>query len=200
MRPGSRGWWLAAAGYVAVLFAVQPWLGFAVDTLKERWGERAFALGVTGAAVLGGAALALAAVRLLRSATAGEIALLALVAALYGVGVASLSIPQERLHYLEYGLLAAILYAGVAARGDHWPGWRAGLAALAATVFLGWLDETIQGAFWERRYFDWRDVELNGRAAVLGVLAAYPLFRAWRRQSRVQDASAGAARPPAPPR
>ena len=183
MIPSSRNWWLGVAAYVVVLFAVQPWLGVAVDAAKARWGDRAFALTVTGAAVVVAAAVLVVAVPLLRRATPAEIALLAAAVALYAAGVASLDIPQERLHYLEYGGLAAFIHAGIAARAKSASQWGAAMVAVVVTSALGWLDETLQGALWERRYFDWRDVELNVRAACVGVLAAVPLFGAWRRSS-----------------
>lgn len=182
--PGSRRWWLVVVGYVVVLFGVQPWLGFAVDAAKARWGTQAFAAAVTAAAIGAGVVLVLVAIPMLRRASRIELAALALAAALYALGIAALEIPQERLHYVEYGLLAAMLFAGMAPGDDAQGPWRAALLAVVSTAAIGWLDEVVQGAFWERRYFDWRDVELNARAAVLGVLAGVPLHRAWRRGGR----------------
>lgn len=180
--PGSRRWWAGVALYVGVLFGVQPWLGLAVDAAKSRFGERAFAATVTAVAAIGAAALLAGAVPLLRRATRGELAMVVAAVLLYAAGVAALPIPQERLHYLEYGALSAVIYVGLGARRDKdRRDGRAALLAVLATAALGWLDEILQGALWERRYFDWRDVELNARAAVLGVLAAAPLLRAWRR-------------------
>lgn len=180
MRPGARAWWLLVALYVAALFAVQPWMGFAIDAFKARWGE--LALERTVAVVAGLSALALLAglARSWRTATAGERALVAVGLVLYALGVLSLEIPQERLHYLEYGLLAAVVYAGLEAR-PRWPWWLAAGTSFLIAAALGYLDEELQGRFWERRYFDWRDVALNVRAAALGTLLAVPLVRAWRR-------------------
>jgi hypothetical protein len=178
--PGTRAWWGLVVVYVLLLFGVQPWLGFLVDALKERWGETAFATGVSLVAVAVALIVAVLAVRIARAATPVEWAVLLLGGVLYAVGVALLDIPQERLHYAEYGLLSALVFLGL--QGEHRDGaGRSAAVAIVAVAGLGWLDETLQGALWERRYFDWRDVELNVRAAALGVLLAVPMWSAWLR-------------------
>jgi hypothetical protein len=182
-QPGELGWWLLTGLYVAVVFAAQPYLGFAVDALKARWGEEGFATAVTLLAVAVAVAVALAALPLVRAATRTERLALAVGASLYIVGVATLEIPQERLHYAEYGLLAGLVFAGLQGKRPKLA-WPAAVLAIVIVAALGWLDETLQGAFWERRYFDWRDVQLNVRAAALGTLIAVPLWSAYQRVRR----------------
>lgn len=180
MRPGTSSWWAFVAAYVVALFAAQPRLGFAVDAFKARWGDAALERTVWVAAGLAAAVLVGALVRLWRVARPAERLLVLAGVGLYGIGVLALEIPQERLHYVEYGVLAGLLYVGLESR----PGWRwpkAALVALLVTSGLGYLDEVLQGRFWERRYFDWADVALNVRAAALGILVAVPMFRAARR-------------------
>lgn len=184
---GGRGWWGLVAAYVFVLFAVQPWLGFLVDTLKARWGEAGFATVVSTVAVVVAVAVGLFALRIARAATRIELAVMALGALLYGAGVSLLEIPQERLHYAEYGLLSALVFVGLQGERRERAG-RTVVAAIVLVAVLGWLDETLQGALWERRYFDWRDVELNLRAAALGVLLAVPIWSAWLRGREVRGA------------
>ena len=176
---GTRGWWTLVVAYVAALFALQPRLGFIVDAAKERWGDAMFARGMLTATVLAGLLFAVLVVRVWRQASATDRGLLLVVAGLYIVGVALLDVPQERLHYVEYGVLAALIHLGCVGSGMS-PG-RAALVAIVATSALGALDEVLQGAFWERRYFDWRDVQLNIQAAVLGALAGLAVGRASRR-------------------
>jgi hypothetical protein len=161
--------WTLVAAYVAALFALQPRLGFMVDAAKARWGEAAFAQGMLAVAVLGGLVFVALALRVWQRSGALDRALLVAVAALYVVGTALLDVPQERLHYLEYGLLAGLVY--LAAQHQGMTRRRAALLALVLTTALGYFDEYLQGALWERRYFDWRDVQLNFQAAVLGTLA-----------------------------
>lgn len=172
-------WWLVA-GYVALLFAVQPRLGFWVDAFKQRWGADTLDVTTAVVAAAGGLAVAALLVRAWQSATRVERGTLLLAGGLYAFGVAELEIPQERLHYLEYGLLSALICFGLQEHGSRsW--WRAALMATAISSALGLLDEKLQGWLWERRYFDWRDVSLNARAAIVGVMVAVPLRNAWRR-------------------
>lgn len=181
-NPGaSRLYWSLVAGYVALLFALQPRLGFWVDAFKERWGPDTFDLTTAVVSAAGGLAVAALLVRAWQSATRLERGILVLAGVLYGFGVAALDIPQERLHYLEYGLLSGLICFGLQEGGTR-PWWQAALAGTIITSGLGFLDETLQDRLWERRYFDWRDVSLNARAAVLGVMVAVPLRNAWGRR------------------
>ena len=180
LQPAARSWWGLVALYVAVVFAAQPYLGFAVDALKARWGEAGLATAVSALAGAVALAVALAALPLIRTATRTERLVLAIGAMLYVGGVATLDIPQERLHYAEYGLLAGMVFVGLQGARPK-ASWQSVVLTIVVAAALGWLDETLQGAFWERRYFDWRDVQLNVRAAALGTLLAVPLWSAYRR-------------------
>ena len=213
---GSPRFWGATAAYVVLLFAVQPFLGFGIDAFKERWGEPA--LDVTAGVIVtaGAAAAAVLVARIWRRARARQRVAMAVGGLLYGLGVTVARYPQERLHYLEYGVLAALLYVGLAARaraeGPPWrpaaagpagvaragPGGRSGPATLPrrATVWafaigvgLGTLDELLQIP-WARRYFDWADVLLNVLAVGLGLLVAVPAWNAWSGDQPERRASA----------
>jgi len=177
-------WWLLVATYVVVLFAMQPRLGFAVDAFKERWGQATFERTMLAAAVTAALLFAATTLRIWRVATRTDRLLLVAVVAFYGVGVSLLEVPQERLHYVEYGLLAGFVYFACR-RGleRSMSSWRAALVAIVVTIGLGYLDEVLQGSFWERRYFDWRDVLLNAQAAVLGTVASIPIERTSKRAS-----------------
>ncbi len=180
----GRRWWLLVVAYVGLLFAMQPRLGFVVDDLKGRWGVPAFERVMLAVAVLAGLLFVALTLRIWRAAASTDRMLLVAAMALYAVGASLLEVPQERLHYIEYGALAGLAY--FACRRGTAGGmtvWQAALAAIALTVGLGYLDEELQGALWERRYFDWRDVLLNGQAAVLGTIAAVPIERAANRSS-----------------
>ena len=174
-----RRWWLFVAIYVGLLFAMQPRLGFIVDGLKERWGVAGFERAMLAAAVAVGVLFVGLAARVWRLASSTDRLLLIGAGALYLLGVSLLEIPQERLHYMEYGTLAALVYFACR-RATSWnPGiWPAAVVAIVVTFGFGYLDEVLQGALWERRYFDWRDVLLNGQAAVLGTIASVPVERA----------------------
>ncbi len=170
------------AAYIVGLFALQPRLGFVVDALKERWGDAALATVLTLIAALGGVALVASVSRVWSAATMPERAGLGIAVLLYVLGVWVLEIAQERLHYLEYGLLAALVYTGLTRGGLRRP--PAAVIAIVATALLGWLDEELQGRLWERRYFDWRDVRLNLQAAILGTGVAVPFCNVLERRRR----------------
>ena len=85
--------------------------------------------------------------------------------------------PEERLHFLEYGLVAALIYRALRARGSQStePGPRArdpllwlppAATAMILTGIVGWMDEGIQAVL-PNRVYDLRDVAFNLTAAFL---------------------------------
>ena len=112
--------------------------------------------------------------------------------AVYGLGTLSARNPQERLHYLGYGLLAVLLYIGFARDPSRRRASQQAVApggflvpALAALVVgsgIGMLDELLQIP-WPRRYFDWADVGINVLSVGLGLLVAIPVWSALERRS-----------------
>lgn len=85
-------------------------------------------------------------------------------------GIAQVDV-VERIHVLEYGSIAALVYWGMKRRQEahSWPEL-AFLPIFAATL-AGVLDETAQRVF-QLRVADFRDVMLNAFAALVGVLFA----------------------------
>jgi hypothetical protein len=92
------------------------------------------------------------------------------------LAVASLlPLPEERLHFVEYGLFAALVHGALRERGtSRAPAWT---VALTAAAGLG--DEAIQGIL-PNRYFGWRDVAMNAGAAV-AVALTLPLLELLQR-------------------
>ncbi len=79
--------------------------------------------------------------------------------------------PEERLHFLQYGTVAVLVYLALRERHSH----RAGrvspfLAAAVLTASLGWVDEGIQAVL-PNRYYDLRDVAFNSAAGVLALVS-----------------------------
>lgn len=92
-------------------------------------------------------------------------AALALLVGVTGAMVLGLSVPEERIHFLQFGfltLLARWAFAG------HLPPGRQYLAAALFAALAGWVDELIQH-FLPDRVYDIRDVALNATAAILAV-------------------------------
>jgi hypothetical protein len=80
-----------------------------------------------------------------------------------------LSIPEERVHFLQYGTMALLArYAFAYPPGRVGSGTTLALALLL-TAALGLLDECLQGLV-PSRVFDWRDVGMNAGAAVMALL------------------------------
>ena len=78
--------------------------------------------------------------------------------------------PEERLHLLEYGVVAALIYWALVERRENGrslpmsPAWM----AILITAALGWIDEGIQELL-PTRVYDLRDVAFNAAAGVLAV-------------------------------
>ena len=99
--------------------------------------------------------------------------LLFLVMAGYFLGMTLLSIPEERLHFIEYGVLAFLIYRALI------PDFKNGLSYFAAfviTSFVGLGDEGIQYLL-PNRYYQLKDVCLNSAGAALGLAFIYVIYR-----------------------
>ena len=94
-------------------------------------------------------------------------------------------VPEERLHFLEYGLLAILIYEALRERrsniSDVEPRLMLALPpfllAVTLTAALGWIDEGIQ-ALLPSRVYDLRDVAFNAKAGLLSLLALKLVERA----------------------
>jgi VanZ family protein len=105
------------------------------------------------------------------------------VVAVYMMMVARITMPAERTHLFEYGLVAVLIYQALAERrnnGRHVP-WPAALA-VAITAAVGWIDEGIQ-ALLPSRVYDLRDVGVNALAGLMAIIATLGLTWARHRQS-----------------
>lgn len=162
----------ARLALAALLTAIYATLGSirAVSNALRDAGYLRFTVGVIFAAVAVGGVLALLRLPTLRSgrSLAGMVAVIAA----YSAVTLSMNSPEERLHFIEYGVVALLAFASMP------PGWAAGrrfLAAALFTVAAGWIDEGIQ-ALLPERYYDLRDVAFNAAAGGMA-LGALALFR-----------------------
>lgn len=89
------------------------------------------------------------------------------VAAFYALVLSQVDRPEEKLHFLQYGLVGLLarrsLPAGLAA-----PPSRGVVVAVGVTLLAGWLDEGIQGLL-PTRHYDPRDVVMNTLAGALAL-------------------------------
>lgn len=95
--------------------------------------------------------------------------LLVLTVSLYAAGMVILKIPEERIHLVQYGVLAYLVFKAFAV--DLAPKQNFGLTFLV-TLTLGWGDEIIQ-SFAPGRFYDNKDIILNGVSGILGLLLTF---------------------------
>lgn len=103
------------------------------------------------------------------------------VAAVYALVFARMTVPTERSHLIEYGVVALLVREALlerAGQGRRVPA--PSLLAIAAAIDLGVLDECLQ-LFVPGRSFDPRDMLFNALAAVMAVAGATAIGRARRR-------------------
>ena len=167
----ERRWWLASLALVVLIYATLYFVRGPIEFLRER---NLLRLAVAGAFGL----VALPALVLLWRRRPGprELVTLALFAALFFGMLGIAGMPEEKLHFLEYGLLGGMVYAACRLRarrlGPSGPGGDA-LAAAQAVVLAGLAglgDEVIQGVL-PNRFFDTRDIVFNVVSSSIVVVA-----------------------------
>jgi len=190
----ARSYWVLVTLYVVVLLSAQSFLGYGIDFFKETWGEAALNRTAYALVAIGGLIMVVLGARLWRLTTVCDRWLIVLSMLMYAAGTMTARFPQERLHYVGYGLLAGLLYAGwkntasvsIEETAQH-PGWiRPAFLALVVGSAIGLLDELLQ-ILWPRRYFDWADVRINVLAVAVGVLVAVPVVNALQRQRQIDQ-------------
>lgn len=89
----------------------------------------------------------------------------------YGCALYVIKIPEERIHLIEYGILAILIFRAL--RPDL-SGYKAIGLAFILTSLLGWGDEGIQYLL-PNRYYQTQDVLLNSLSGLMGLLIFYSL-------------------------
>ena len=90
-------------------------------------------------------------------------------AALYAIVIYPMESPEEKIHFIEYGVVALLAYASMPSVRRRY---------LASAVFVaaaGWVDEGIQ-ALLPSRFYDLRDVAFNAAAGLLALTALAVCF------------------------
>lgn len=166
-RSKSLSPWLLAALWVAAIFAIIPLARAIQAWVSAHFGRMAFLYAVFFC-LGGGVLLALSFLRRRSGATRAQYLWIATLAALYAGGAWHLRAdPEEAMHFVEYGALSFLLFhAFRQTRQD------AGVyvASLFLGSLLGAMDEVVQWAV-PGRFFDFRDMAINGSAVLLMQLA-----------------------------
>lgn len=165
--------WLAVAAWIAVIYAAIPFVRSLRDAFAARWPVQAVGFAVMGV-VAAAAAGALLASRRRRRVRIADIAWLGGIAAGMIVWTHLLmGQPEEAVHFVEYGVLGVLLFRALRPHINN-PGVFVA-AALIGTI-VGTVDEIIQWTVPDR-YWDFRDLVLNGGTSVLVQIAVWRLAR-----------------------
>lgn len=163
-QPSPARSWTFVGLYLIALFASLPFVRAVVITLRQQHLLGASVTLLYFAAVAGLVYHIVFDVRL-----SDKVAFLSLIllAALGGSLILGLSVAEERIHFLQYGLLALMTRATLS---WHCRPLHQYLGAIVIAAGAGWLDELVQGVIPDRVY-DLRDVGINAVAALLAVVA-----------------------------
>ncbi|MFV2073106.1 MAG: VanZ family protein [Thermoanaerobaculales bacterium] len=174
----SHGRWLPVLLWVAVIYTTIPFVRRLREFFVARWPGELIAYGVMAVVV----AAAVAGLGFLWRRRRG----IRVADALWLVGIATILVvwtrhlmgqPEEAVHFLEYGVLGVLLYRALRPRIPDATIFAAG--ALVG-ILVGTVDEVIQWVVPDR-FWDFRDVALNGGASVLIQVAL------WRLASRATE-------------
>ena len=181
----ARQYWWSVGIYIVVLLLSQSIMGLGIDKFKELWGVWTLEVVSYSIVVLGVVGVGWVGWKVSTRCTTNERAWILIALVAYGIGTFVARSPQERLHYLGYGMLAILLHRGFVC--GHGKSRKRSTLVLASGVFLagssiGLLDELLQ-IIWPRRYFDWADVGMNVVAVGLGLLVAIPTWSALNRDA-----------------
>ena len=156
--------WLLVVIYLIALFGSLPFVREAVIALRQ---QDLLGISVTLLYVLVILGVVYHVVFDVRLSDRVAFLALAVLAAIAGAMVLGLSITEERVHFLQYGVLALLIRRALA---WHFPPKTQYLGAIALATLAGWLDEVVQG-YLPTRFYDTRDVAINGVAAVFAIAA-----------------------------
>lgn len=162
-RSDARPWWWVSLAYLLLLFAFAHFARAVVDFLRDR--EVLLPATLTAFSL---AAVAVLVTVLRRRPGRREVAVLLGGVLVYGAVMLWMKQTEERIHLLQFGLLAWLVLGAV---DRSWPEWSLGrraLVAIALGAAGGWADEIVQH-FLPSRYYDLRDVGFNAIASVLAV-------------------------------
>ncbi|MBN3039023.1 MAG: VanZ family protein [Candidatus Omnitrophica bacterium] len=84
---------------------------------------------------------------------------------IYSLGLSTIKLPVEKIHFIEYSFLAILVFRALR---HNFEGRVIYLWSSLAVFILGCIDEVIQ-YFLPNRVYDLRDVLINGFAGVLGL-------------------------------
>ncbi|MCD6310979.1 MAG: VanZ family protein [Elusimicrobia bacterium] len=165
--------WIIAVSYTALIYLSLPFMRGILNYTREFFGGTgAFSVAVNTTLALA----AFGAVLILINLRAGILrfaVFFLFAAAVIIIAAKKLDIPEERIHFIQYGL-CGYLYMN-AALALSAAVWKKVSIAIAVTVLAGIGDELIQGIL-PSRVYDIRDIYFNSFAGVSGVILRKWIF------------------------
>ncbi|MDP3920225.1 MAG: VanZ family protein [Candidatus Omnitrophota bacterium] len=161
--------WFAPAVWTLLIYTTVPVGRFAVNYLKA---NTAYALLVNVLIGLIFAVLLIVLRTRLRIRRLDTYLRLTLIIAACITAMTYVETPEEKIHFLEYGLLAFLIWRALRLQGLS----RYVMAqALALSFLVGWFEEFLQWLH-PGRYYDFRDVVINTVGAFIGLLITYVVW------------------------
>jgi len=164
---------IALAVYLLAIYSTLAYVRVITNALRDR-GVLRISVGV--AFVLAASVALWLIFRARERRTMRMLLTLAAVAAAYGLVIWPMESPEEKIHFIQYGVVALLAYASF---GSY-------VASAIFVLAAGWIDEGIQGLL-PSRFYDLRDVAFNAAAGVLALLAHAVSSRATRRSSPLTE-------------
>ncbi|MCZ6725816.1 MAG: VanZ family protein [Acidobacteria bacterium] len=169
----ATGIWLLALAWLGAIYSTLYVARTVAELLRT---HNLLRLTVWTTIALLGVAVLFWAVRARRGVRAWGVLALGAVAFLWAV--ASVSPPEVKLHFVEYGVLGGLFYSALRSGGARW----VALPAVILTGLAGWLDEGIQYLL-PNRWYDLQDVAINTVAGAIAIVTLVLLDWAQRREA-----------------
>lgn len=157
----GRWRWAVTASYLAVLYLSLPYTKNLVLSLKRL---HLFPAAITALYLAVAGIVLWAMLFLYRIRDGAAYILMTCLAVILAYFVLGLEVPEERVHFVQYGLLSVSVCYSLRAQCD---GRCLYAATFLCTAVGGIIDESLQ-YFIPSRVFDWRDIGFNVTAAAIG--------------------------------
>ena len=155
---------IVLAVYLLVLYVTLGLVRSITNYLRDTGVLR---VSVLAAFVIAGSAMLWLIFRDRRNRNRQVVGMLALTLAAYAAVILPMESAEEKIHFIEYGIVALLADASAPA---GWSGKKRFFLCALFVLAAGWIDELIQ-ALLPNRVYDLRDVAFNATAGVIALLA-----------------------------
>ncbi|MCA9407776.1 MAG: VanZ family protein [Candidatus Omnitrophica bacterium] len=166
IKQQRRIWWMAAGLWLGVIYSTLSLVRPVCEYLKTNTPFALFVNLMMGSFLSG---LIIIILRTMKIKSVQRMWFLSGVVILYIVGFWMVEHPEEKLHLIEYGLLAYLIFKALQMDVHR---VKAYIGAFVLTSLCGWGDEIIQH-YLPNRYYQVTDVQLNIFSGLLGLLLTY---------------------------